>query len=71
MEMPIFQMDKGLLQLGSLLFGLVKCIEHLVEHPVFDGIAEFPVVEDAFEDLAVLVHAVYEFGFAGLHEVVY
>ena len=59
MEMPICQMDKGLLKLDSLFYGFVKCIEHLVEHPVFDEIAEFPVAEDSLEDLAVLIHAIY------------
>ena len=71
MEMPICQMDKGLLKLDSLLYGLVKGIEHLVEHPVFDGIAEFPVAEDSLEDLAILVHSIYEFGLECLIETVF
>ena len=42
-----------------------------MEHHVFDDISEFPVVEHALEDLAVLVHAVQEFGFEGFHETVF
>lgn len=71
MEMPISQIDKGLLQVEWLLFGLVKRPEHIVELPVFDEIPEFPVAEDSLEDLAVLAHAVYEFGFEGFQEAVF
>ena len=57
--------------MDCLLCGLVKSFEHIVEHPVFDGIAEFPVAEDSLEDLAVLVHSIYEFGFECLIETVF
>ena len=71
MEMLILLKEKSLLQLECLLFGLVKSLEHIVEHHVFDEIPEFAVAEYSLEDLAVLFHAVQEFGFEGFHEAVF
>ncbi len=42
-----------------------------MQHPILDNIAEFAVAEDPLVDLAVLVHAVQEFGLEGFHETVF
>ena len=47
--------------MDCLLPGLVKGVEDLLQHPILDTLAEFPVAEHPLEDLPVLFHAVQEF----------